>query len=129
MSEMMIGGPEALKVVEELLAREDPKQWLKARGFLPEQVANRVKYAIYRDIPLAPIFHRGRNGHKYDSYTCARCGAGVLDHSAEWCGRCGQRLSDPYLGRRKTTEEQMEHSSDEMKRAIRNVEAVYGEET
>lgn len=47
----------------------------------------------------------------------------------KWCWNCGQALSDAYLGRRKTTEEQMEHQSDLMKKAIQRVEDTYGKES
>ena len=126
MSGMMIGGPEAVKVVEELLAGENPAEWKNERGFYPEQVINRLRYAIDRDTPLAPKLHPGKYGHKYDSYTCTRCGAVVDNLAHKWCWNCGQALSDAYLGRKKTTEEQMEHQSDLMKKAIQVVSAARG---
>ena len=83
---------------------------------------NTVRYAVARNIPIAPRFSKGRNGPTYDSYTCLRCGSRASPVGSRYCWNCGQRLSDSYLGRRKTSQEQREHMSAATLRAMDDLE-------
>ena len=92
---------------------------------------NTVRYAVARIIPVAPRFTKGRNGPTYDAYYCQRCGSQVNPVGGRYCWNCGQRLSDAYLGRRKTSQEQREHMSaatlramDDLERSTENDKAV-----
>lgn len=69
----------------------------------------KVLYILAKDVPCEPKFYPGRYGHKYDSYTCGRCGAGISEAYWKYCPNCGQRINDAYLGRRKTKEEQRKY--------------------
>ena len=92
---------------------------------------NTVRYAVARIIPVAPRFTKGRNGPTYDAYYCQRCGSQVNPVGGRYCWNCGQRLSDAYLGRRKTSREQREYMSaatlramDDLERSTENDKAV-----
>lgn len=83
---------------------------------------NTVRYAVARNIPVAPRFSKGRNGPTYDAYYCQRCGSQVHPVGSRYCWNCGQRLSDAYLGRRKTSQEQREHMTAATLRAMNDLE-------
>ena len=92
---------------------------------------NTVRYAVARNIPVAPRFSKGRNGPTYDAYYCQRSGSQVGPVGSKYCWNCGQRLSDSYLGRRKTAQEQREYMStatlramDDLERSTENDKAV-----
>ena len=71
-----------------------------------------IRRALVRDYPLEPKFRPGKYGKKYDSYTCANCGFGVTESFYKCCPNCGQALTDPYLGGRKSQEEQERYWED-----------------
>ena len=77
-----------------------------------DRMLNTIRYALRKTVPVEPCFRPGRYGRKYDNYTCGVCGAGVNDIGYKYCPNCGQRLTDDYLGRRATTEEQMRGNDD-----------------
>lgn len=86
---------------------------------------NTVRYALARNIQVAPKFEKGRNGPRYDRYTCLRCGWLVGKSCGKYCENCGQRLSDNFLGRRKTKEEQRKYASAETLRAMDELEQSF----
>ena len=71
-----------------------------------------IRRALVRNYPLEPKFDKGKNGKKYDRYSCGNCGYGVSEAGYKYCPSCGQKITDAYLGRRKTQAEQEERSSD-----------------
>ena len=84
---------------------EDPmtdKDWAEEK----DRTLARMRYEADKARPLAPVFHKGHYGHKYDHYTCKNCGFGVDEIIWNYCPNCGRKLSDAYAGRRKTQEEQ-----------------------
>ena len=89
----------------------DALEWLtslpvpKEEAETKERVLNRMRYEFDKDKPVEPRFHKGINGRKYDSYSCGNCGA-VIVTVYKWCPSCGFRITDNYLGGRKTKEEQ-----------------------
>ena len=89
---------------------------------------NTVRYAVARNIPVAPRFSKGRNGPTYDAYYCQRCGSQVNHVGGRYCWNCGQRLSDAYLGRRKTSQEQREHMTAATLRAMNDLEQSFAAE-
>lgn len=89
---------------------------------------NTVRYAVARNIPVAPRYSKGRNGPTYDAYYCQRCGSQVHPVGSEYCWNCGQQLSDAYLGRRKTSQEQREHMTAATRRAMDDLEQSVAEE-
>lgn len=89
---------------------------------------NTVRYAVARNIPIAPRFEKGRNGPAYDRYTCLRCGSRASPVGSRYCGNCGQKLSDAYLGRRRTAQEQREHMTTATIRAMDDLEKDLAEE-
>ena len=76
-----------------------------------EYVLNRMRYEFDKDIPVEPKFHKGKYGHQYDSYSCGNCGHGIST-GYKFCPECGFRITDNYLGRRKTAAEQAGHFAD-----------------
>ena len=56
---------------------------------LKERVLNRMRYEFDKDIPVPAKFHKGRYGHKYDTWTCGNCGAGVPEVGWKFCPNCG----------------------------------------
>ena len=68
-----------------------------------EKVNNQVAWALSRQVPKEPKLHKGM--HITDYYTCGNCGFGI-NVVYHYCPNCGQRITDCYLGRRKTKEEQ-----------------------
>lgn len=71
-------------------------------------INERAMWILAKDVPLEPKFHPGKYGTKYDSYSCGRCGSGIQVFY-RFCPNCGQRITDNYLGRRKTKKEQLEY--------------------
>lgn len=91
-----------------------------------EQAMNTFRRSVARDTPLAPKLNKGIRGSRYDSYTCGRCGAGIREAVEKYCWSCGQRVTDAYLGRRKTKEEQREHTTPARAAAIEEVAQMEG---
>lgn len=56
----------------------------------PERIINRLQYMRDKENGIAPKFHKGEYGRKYDRWTCGNCGAtvkhGVLQN---FCMNCG----------------------------------------
>lgn len=52
-------------------------------------VLNRMRYERDKTIPVKPKFLPGKYGHKYDSYSCGNCGAGITQAHWEFCPNCG----------------------------------------
>lgn len=71
-----------------------------------------IRRALVRNYPLEPKFDKGKNGKKYDRYLCGNCGCGVSEAVYKYCPICGQKITDAYLGRRKTQAEQEEGRED-----------------
>ena len=69
----------------------------------------KVLYILAKDVPVEPRFNKGKYGSKYDSYSCGRCGFGISEIVYKYCPNCGQRITDAYLGRRKTKKEQTKY--------------------
>lgn len=79
---------------------------------------NTIRYLLAREIPVEPVLHDGKTWKFY--YTCGRCGAG-LRTTDKYCGCCGQKTTDNYLGRKKTRREQEETVSPKTKEAIATI--------
>lgn len=64
--------------------------FLKAVDPMPERIINRLQYMRDKENGIAPKFHKGEYGKKYDRWTCGNCGAtvkhGVLQN---FCMNCG----------------------------------------
>ena len=101
---------DALGLLEQMEAQISPKQDTDLAYAM-----NTVRYVLAREIPVAPKLHDGKTW-KY-SFSCGRCGS-VIRTGEVFCGRCGQRCTDDYLGGRKTKEEQQKYSSPAMREAI-----------
>ena len=71
-------------------------------------INERAMWILAKDVPVEPKFYPGKYGHKYDSYACGRCGFGIIT-VYKFCPNCGQRITDNYLGRRKTKDEQAKY--------------------
>ena len=95
---MMVGCKEALEWL-----REMPVQPLEEG--MKDCVISRVEFEFSRQKPVAPKYHKGLYGKKFDYYTCGNCGFNLAT-GYKWCPNCGFRITDNYLGRRKTAEEQ-----------------------
>lgn len=101
-------------MIKTMVGCKDALEWLRKLPVKPEEeimkerVINRAEYEFLKDKPVAPKFHKGVYGKKYDSYTCGQCGFVISCHD-NWCPNCGFRIADNYLGRRKTAEEQGDH--------------------
>lgn len=91
---------------------QDALNWLKSLHVSPkdanmkERVLNRMKYEFSKNEPVEPKFSPGKFGHKYDSYTCGNCGY-LLKTGYRYCPNCSYRITDNYLGRRKTAAEHL----------------------
>ena len=59
---------------------------------IKERVIRRMKYEFQKDIPVLPRFNKGRYGHKYDSYSCGNCGAGIDAVLYKFCPNCGYAI-------------------------------------
>ncbi len=55
---------------------------------IQERVLSRMRYEFSKDIPVKPIFHKGKYGAKYDSFTCGNCGSTISAHY-KFCPSCG----------------------------------------
>ena len=117
-----MSGPDAIEYMEELTE-------FITDEMLPthEKALNAFRYVVARDIPVEPKFYPGRVSRKYDSYTCGNCGFGLKEAYEKYCCNCGQRVTDAYLGRRKTREEQKEHTTPAGRAAI-DEKAAMGKE-
>ena len=71
-------------------------------------INERAMWILAKDVPVEPKFYKGKYGSKYDSYACGRCGFTIVT-VYKYCPNCGQRITDNYLGRRKTKQEQIEY--------------------
>lgn len=91
-----------------------------------QQALNTFRRCVAKETPLTPKLNKGRHGHRYDSYTCRRCGAGIREAVENYCWNCGQKITDAYLGRRKTKEEQKEYTRPETAAAIEEVDRMKG---
>ena len=56
-----------------------------------EYALNRFRFMAQRMIPVKPRFNKGKYGHKYDSYSCGKCGA-VVTVSSKYCSQCGRPI-------------------------------------
>ena len=104
---------DALELMEQLEAQISPKQDNDIAWAM-----NTVRYVLARDIPVEPTLHDGKTWKYY--YTCGRCGARIKT-GMRFCGGCGQRCNDDYLGRRKTKAEQLECASEATRQAVEDV--------
>ena len=64
-----------------------------ANNLIRERVVARMKYEFDKDIPVERKFYKGKYGHKYDSYACGNCGAGILEANWSYCPTCGFRIA------------------------------------
>ncbi len=60
---------------------------------IKERVIRRMKYEFVKDIPVAPKFHKGKYGKKYDYMTCGQCGFG-LSVINKYCPNCGYAVGN-----------------------------------
>ena len=51
----------------------------------------RYEKAIRAEIGLAPKFHKGKYGGKFDYHTCGQCGA-TIQVISDYCHKCGYRV-------------------------------------
>ena len=63
----------------------------------------RMKYERDKALPVEP---KALKGPRYVSYSCGNCGSGIPEAVFKYCPECGRRITDAYLGRRKTKKEQ-----------------------
>ena len=80
---MMVGWETAIKWIENLKGVDTKIQ---------DCVINRMKYEFAKDIAVKPRFNKGKYGHKYDSFSCGKCGSGINEAWYEFCPRCGFRI-------------------------------------
>ncbi len=59
---------------------------------IQQRVLARMSYAFRRDIPVKPKFHKGKNGKRYDYYTCGQCGSSITLPIDEYCSKCGYAI-------------------------------------
>ena len=59
---------------------------------MKDRVVARMQYEFDKDIPVPVKYHPGKYGHKYDSYACGNCGAGILEAHYKFCPSCGFAL-------------------------------------
>ena len=60
---------------------------------IKERVLRRMRYEFKKDIPVAPKFHKGKYGKKYDYLTCGQCGFGITV-TDKYCPKCGYVIGD-----------------------------------
>lgn len=77
---MMIGCADALMWVSNLKDVNDG---------IRERVLHRMEYEFDKSIPVKRVFHKGKYGHKYDTYSCGNCGAGLPEACWSYCPSCG----------------------------------------
>ena len=82
---LMVGCDTAIKWIEEL-----PESDMRNR------VLSRMRYEFDKDNPVKPKYHKGRNGRRYDSYSCGNCGAGITEAHWTYCPNCGFRIGRKY---------------------------------
>ncbi len=56
---------------------------------IQERVVRRMRYEFKKDIPVKPVFHKGKYGAKYDNFTCGKCGCGLSEAWYKFCPNCG----------------------------------------
>lgn len=75
----------------------DALQWVRnlsgVETEMRDRVWNRMAYEFDKGVPIEPKFHAGKYGHKYDNYTCGRCGFGIDPVIAQYCQNCGQKIA------------------------------------
>ncbi len=76
---VMVGCTTALAWVENLKGVDD---------CIRERVLSRMRYEFDKDMPVAPKFHKGKYGHRYDYFTCGNCGH-ILGVTDCFCPDCG----------------------------------------
>lgn len=54
-----------------------------------DRVLARMAYEFDKSIPVKPTLHKGIYGHKYDTYSCGNCGAGINEAFYQYCPNCG----------------------------------------
>ena len=57
-----------------------------------EYALNRFRWLAARVVPCKPKFYKGRNGHKYDSYSCGACGFTIGYDIDKYCPQCGRAI-------------------------------------
>ena len=65
---------------------------LKRDADMPDRIIERMKYIRDKDAGVKPRFNKGIYGHKYDSWTCGNCGAGIPDVLPNYCRNCGYKI-------------------------------------
>ena len=59
----------------------------------------RMKYERDKTIPVKPKFPKGIYGHKFDSWFCGNCGAGIAEAHWKYCPSCGFAIGEKYENR------------------------------
>ena len=63
---------------------------------IKERVLSRMRYEFDKDIPVAPKYHKGKYGKKYDYLTCGQCGHGITV-TDKFCSGCGYAIGKEYM--------------------------------
>lgn len=81
----MVGEKDALDFLLNMTVRAEDEETLC-------RVIKRVKYRFDQCVPVKPVFHKGKYGKKYDTWTCGNCGRSLPEAVWKYCPNCGYAI-------------------------------------
>lgn len=91
-----------------------------------ERAMNSIRICAAKQIKIPPRVNPPQKAWHHADYVCKSCGRHLNEISEDYCPRCGQHISDAYLGRRATLEEQIEYQEPDLAAATVEVDRAGG---
>lgn len=89
---LCVSGPKAIELLE--LYQDNFPEEIKTEEFCREyeSVLNRVRYAINRQVPVAPKVTEAKVKSYGRFYNCGECGFGLRTDIYKCCPNCGRQI-------------------------------------